>query len=1265
MSDDGVREDGVREDVAVSLGRLYEVAFNTGALTTLSRIDKADAIVDEYRADMRRWKLGSAVDRMLRDAGVVDPGFEKVARHAAEYLYTKGYISGLLFIEEYLDRIKSTPGTKVEALHFGCDFDGENNFGQWMGDGGKTARERLLEKMLSRDLEDWKTRRWKGEGSKGEFLQSDCLLFLKLGTAKTRYHMLSVDFSAFSGGALLRSDIAEPESQRRALARELYSLRSKSVFSGLYLDTGRPGSASADELNSTAQIPAGLKDYMGAFKYRDKEVVKMVQAGSYAHSFYEALLEEGYLSETDSVRFTAIGHTDRDSVSISVSERERAVLRTCHDIYKNHDTRRQLPENRRKVLNLIAKNASTAFVDGKQFVKNILDLPKSTLSAPGNGVLIEHEEQLGGFTRPQEAPGGELLSRLGLPEGMELRNAHSRLVREALSAKSDALYVFLTGSPGIGKTTSIVSYLAAHEDEGFLFVYVSPRKHVNRDIVAKFAREDLPDDLLCINSNREVVEEGDSGPTVEFRAAGKLRDELNSRREIGGVRFLDEVRPGAASRGSLDKTTRQDSGTITDKSRGGVGVLYSVFGGLNAAIENGMSRRLVATAAVQALKQTRSGDTLAHLPEIFRSALNNGEPIPEKMRELSGRVKNIFFMVDEITGDPAGAEFLSKLGKELARLGLTDGTHGFNAKIVVADASIVDRGIIEQHLSEAASEPDKIFFRTAADDAREPLSIERFDYRGKHPAVVVNANCYPAGKLDVSYKVRCEASPFSESSMPEQRDLRQAALDGIADDVAAFLKAPEEHPGQTIVYIQDKARLANLIGLVRSRLEMSDEGMGFEKPGDYIEIHAKLSQPEERSVEKYKDSAKVVFMTSSASRGLSFERARRILVEIPRFSLEQNLMELIQVVYRGRGCDEVDGAGKRIGFYISESVLYDPRGGDRDDAVRDGAMNLLTFLLVLKTSLMTRIHGSGRIGGNEFLMVPVGGKNVSFAGESYSGDISSFLGSLSSEIRRDPQRGHSLRQDVYEPIESMFGSGIYGVSGSPWIGAAEKFRPAFIDRSGRGLESLLDNPPLDGAAAASPASAVGSLLVVPYDGGEDGLEEEYALREAQRMGYATIRKLRDRLWAMSHDDGYPKDLKHKCRAPLDVLEEILEVMNGKSQQFRQSTSRPDRYYALPLSLYVFGGQLEEYLRMANTGRSQYPREYERGGLSFRNLLEDCLRGHFPLDGVLPIGAEYGGFPFLIFNSYNLKELRGKLFAENQMLASNELNVLGLILAKSE
>jgi hypothetical protein len=109
--------------------------------------------------------------------------------------------------------------------------------------------------------------------------------------------------------------------------------------------------------------------------------------------------------------------------------------------------------------------------------------------------------------------------------------------------------------------------------------------------------------------------------------------------------------------------------------------------------------------------------------------------------------------------------------------------------------------------------------------------------------------------------------------------------------------------------------------------------------------------------------------------------------------LEQNLMEMVQVIYRGRGSDEVDVLKKSLHLYLSESIFYDPEASPetREAVIREGSLGFLNFLIVLKTSFMTRIFGSGRIGERHFVVVPVGGKALSVAATAFSDEISGFL----------------------------------------------------------------------------------------------------------------------------------------------------------------------------------------------------------------------------------------------------------------------------------
>ena len=53
--------------------------------------------------------------------------------------------------------------------------------------------------------------------------------------------------------------------------------------------------------------------------------------------------------------------------------------------------------------------------------------------------------------------------------------------------------------------------------------------------------------------------------------------------------------------------------------------------------------------------------------------------------------------------------------------------------------------------------------------------------------------------------------------------------------------------------------------------------------------------------EPQRDQVRVFLMTSSGARGVSFPKTDWIIASIPRFNIEAALMEVAQLIYRGRG----------------------------------------------------------------------------------------------------------------------------------------------------------------------------------------------------------------------------------------------------------------------------------------------------------------------------------------------------------------------------
>ncbi|WP_404827099.1 hypothetical protein [Dendronalium phyllosphericum] len=90
-----------------------------------------------------------------------------------------------------------------------------------------------------------------------------------------------------------------------------------------------------------------------------------------------------------------------------------------------------------------------------------------------------------------------------------LRQLHEAAVFAGItSAQVGKINVLaLEGNPGIGKTTAVMKFLKQQkqQSQGFLFLYLSPRVVINRDVIDKLAREnDRSTGILTITSNKRL-----------------------------------------------------------------------------------------------------------------------------------------------------------------------------------------------------------------------------------------------------------------------------------------------------------------------------------------------------------------------------------------------------------------------------------------------------------------------------------------------------------------------------------------------------------------------------------------------------------------------------------------------------------------------------------------------------------------------------------------------------------------------------------------
>ncbi|MGC9504170.1 helicase-related protein [Baaleninema sp.] len=1216
--------------VGENLGRLFEVAFNIGILTAIEQQEIRHRFGDLYRRDLQNLEFPKMLEQICSQSEIVDPGDIEKIKIWGLFLIQKGWLSGLNFFKEYLQSLEKYPKRKPEILYYQCCFSRDNSMGVYPKDRLEEIKDWLsqLGEEFTANLEEIQR---KYEKKKGEFLQADTLLLLR---HRRKLKILVVDLSVFSvrqAEDLLNLDDKTLDHHRRLLRREINYLKSKSVFAKLRLDTG-----SDDSLDF--EFSDKLKRYLTAFKREDKETAKFIQAGGYGYSFYQFLRHsetiDGKNIATEDIHINVVGYSDR-SLSImslrSQNSKHLEFLKTCRDIYSQETRDVDIATARQDLFDIIRRNVARSFQDGKPFIANLTNLGRDTVN-----VITPHREVLEDFQSTQD-----------------LRSPHAEAVKQSLN--SDKTFLFLTGNPGIGKTTAIVEFLKSKVDEGFLFFYVSPRKQVNLDIIEKFRDSqtgELCDPrLFCTTTNSNFLDEQHFKKAVQY-----ISGQHSGRFSSHAIQFIPFDEPPASRSHSYRSLERISDRNIQDHSSNKPGVLSTLCEAIYNAINDPISNTVVATACIQSLRINRHGrNTLDHFEKIFKGCYNSreGQVNLTKMRQLSSRIKHLFIAIDEITGDDSGVEFLHGIHKIIKQYNLANPESGFNLKVIVADASIVDGNVIQQHLEDSSPEPDKIFVRQVKNQ-EEKLGVFCQDLTfKKFPAIAINANSYPAKRLAITYKPFIESVRYNQDWLAERREkLPKAVQAQIFEDLTELLRNPDS--GQILVYIQNKRRLQELIEAIKTQGSQEE----FVKREHYLEVHSNLSDAERQQIRAYQNQVKVVFMTSSASRGLSFPKSRHILVEVPQFQIETNLMEIIQVIYRGRGefweggeRKSLDDAEKNLTFYLCDRAIYYDENADAESiqlSMQESLLSLLNLLVILKAAILTRMRGYGNIGRYKFMMIPIGGKSVSASGQSLSGQLATLIRDLEKEANRNRQ--NTTVKALAESLKTLLSRGEFLLrsedlretpSGTPYLTLRETFDRDFKQYCDR-LDSLLDIPPVQ------QGHVCGSLLLVPIR--ETTLSETYEMRLSEIERYAT-QEILNKAIAIRESPDSPPNLKASVKRGIDLIQELRHP-HEYTQRLQQQSQWNDQYYAIPLFTFLVGNLIRDYFQSG---------EPEPEKQEFHRILKSYIRQLYPSEQVLPIGDRYRDFPFLIFRSYSLEHIRSKRFTDRYLLTSTELNILNLIL----
>jgi hypothetical protein len=598
-------------------------------------------------------------------------------------------------------------------------------------------------------------------------------------------------------------------------------------------------------------------------------------------------------------------------------------------------------------------------------------------------------------------------------------------------------------------------------------------------------------------------------------------------------------------------------------------------------------------------------------------------------------------MIDEITGSETGVEFLEGVRKFCQRHELNVPAHGFNTKIIVADASIVEESVIEQHLGNTSPEPDKVFFRQATS---QPQALTRKSiYFQNKPAIFINANSYPAKSLDLIYKVFIEAQEFE----PEKNTLTKEAsklLSSLESAILGDINSLWEKDGQILLYIQNKQKLQTIIEKLNKKREKP-----LVKNEDYLEVRSNLSEREKAQIHKYKNdpNIKLIVMTSAGSRGLSFPYVKHILVEIPRFQIEQNLMEILQVVYRGRGKEEIDKQDKQIIFYLAQKAIYYP-DSDSGLALQETLINILNTLLMIKVALMTRISGSGKLGNQQIALIPLGGKSTTSGGQSFSTKINNLLELLAQEYRLN--RDQKFLEDIRQELQKLLSQANFSLSPNKdpnvnsYLTSMASFPEKFSAAINENFAKLLSFGNLE------KSYLVGGVVIVPID--NRNLAKEYYLKLSKILKLKSSKLLNNLLVIQYNREQYNENLYYATKEAIDLINEIETETDNSIKLLEDDSKYFEQFYAFPLFTLLNTQILAEYLKTEKDEDT-----------SFKRVLEYYLKSIYNVYDILPIGYQYQDFPFILFRSYTLKQMRQQSLTKHYLFNSSKLNIVNLILSQ--
>lgn len=1272
-------------------GQVFEIAVKRGVLTKLL----GSQVGNLEHCDLDSWKLLDAADvygALARELKEVDPNLKSRTREIARHLFELGMGLGQTALREYLRQLKSDPEDySIKALwcplqlpRIQGDFETETETAL-QAFSKAFAQSSRVESVLT---------------NKGFPVRADFLLWLEPHHNKLDRELLCLEFSL--NGLPEMADYSKPEAHLEELRRFAWFMDTRSVFSRVCAEV------SGEEFVLSPRI----KEHFPAFTGRDKPLYKLCQAASYVETTLRWLKSKGVDDRPFNARALSITQNGFESLSAKFYTSEQVDPRETliTNLGRAYRDSRKIPDCDEEALDDHIRFAFDSIrkalpkVISQQF-REMHEMP-----TPGNSLAFNFSEDIEGFLNPmslmpwdtalswvdsdpsiagflngepKQALAHVLAQRVETNQDVPLRDLHAAAVIAGMRASTlgQITVLGLEGNPGIGKTTAVVSALK-ESSEGFLFLYVSPRVIINDDVTENLARDRQskePTGILTVTTNAKLIGAANAWYEKQVKEGAASKRTIDSAVVADGVNDLKhpegstlilapsekealELTHIGSNHRKRAETERQDR--MEDVNRPGVLKVLSITT-RNLLTENPEVNRVVLTAAIQGYREL-GGDknTLSALDNLFKNPVNHHSGKQER-QAFANRFKTIVVMVDELTGDGAGAPCIHSAAKWLDQQFIKPFENDplFKVILIISDASLGNEIVLDRYLNSGNRAPDKVLISKSSGNRPFRLAMTPIKIGGRRlPVLHIMTNSYPASKLSIDYRVRLDLVTLGEQSDGKMQTVRQAIAEQqgeaiLANAIQEIKRALDLGADQVIFFAQDKAFLRS----IELALVVSEDSQAILNPEQVAILDSSVTATKRKGLiaDDRRDTVKVFLMTSSGARGVSFPKTDWIIALIPRFGIEAALMEVAQLIYRGRGKtymadngdtrDDGDWKDRRL-VMLLQDFLPQNDAPELRQWLRQ-VSDLLTYLVMLRATIYTRIIGDAGLDKQNLAMVPVGRIGTEEMHSLMSTHVRMFLKETDIFLRdysSDANR-RGLVANAQKNTQLLFSKfSLDATAKSREFKSVARIED--IQRFSK--RASADNAPLLISPHEEPDSLLPDHL---YCIGPFWLEHWEHLDKQERFnieGWSTdvghqISKLFGELGHIHRDI----ELPFKLRQPAEELYRILaREKDEATREFStiKSLKSPSTWLAVPLD-YARFWKKDSNGRLPSLGNDEG---------AWRDSLGACISR---TGEVLPVIPRYADIPYAAVVGEHDPARLDLIFDNRYLAASNELNLLNTIL----